>query len=293
MRNKITVSDYCSDWVIKDKYVDPKPTLGYLDVKEVIGYYSSLEVDAVELGDTYWCDYDPKDVKRICEDAGFPIYSYNIFSDFALPDEYRKTSVEQVRRLLDRTAALGAGKALIFPLTLKMNIDMDTQRSWLVEGLREGAEYAKSIGIKLCIENWDDPIGRPLMGSISQIIGLYKDVDSEGLALIYDDGATPFVKDDPIAMLREIAPYVEHIHIKNCRKVHPYEKIERSRADDEGQRFTGTLLSEGMIDIPKVLEEVKKIDYSGYISIEYQGMDFPVHALRKNIEYYNELTKEW
>ena len=65
-------------------------------------------------------------MKKLCEDVGFPIFSYNFFADLAVPQEKQQQAVDEVKRLLDKTAVLGASHALTFPMMLKDGIENAT-----------------------------------------------------------------------------------------------------------------------------------------------------------------------
>ncbi len=285
MKYKVTVSDYCSDWVIKEGYLHPKSTPGYRTREEVIKSYETLEIDAIELNELYWADTSGERLKAICADSGFPIYSYNFFVDLALAPGELQRGVDEVRRLIDKSAEMGSPNAMIVPAALKEGIARDEQRKWIVEGLQRCAAYAQSVGVMLISENCDYPPLRPVMGRGSDCHDFCRDVGSPAFRLIYDCCASLFVEEDPIKTLHDMKPTMVHVHIKNSRRVGPVEQVERHLDSDGGARYTGVLLDQGAVDIPAVLAELDKIGYSGFVSVEYQGMDEPCEALRYNLEY--------
>ena len=60
---------------------------------------------------------------------------------------------------------MGARLAMIVPGTVKPEVPLAEQRSWLVEGLAACAVHAQSVGITLVAENIDYPPVQPLMGT--------------------------------------------------------------------------------------------------------------------------------
>jgi sugar phosphate isomerase/epimerase len=114
-------------------------------------------------------------------------------------------------------------------------------------------------------------------------------VDSPGLRLIYDCGATLFADTSALDALRSMQPYMVHVHVKNSRRVGEHERPDRYLDADSGIRYTGTLLSEGEIDIAAVIRELRKVGYDGYILIEYQGMDDPREASAQNVRHLRAL----
>ena len=289
MKNKYTVSDYCSDWVLKEGYLHPKKTPGYLTREEIIESYETLDIAAIELNELYWADTSGADLKKICADSGLPIYSYNFFVDLALPPSELQMGVDEVNRLIDKTAEMGSPNTMIVPADLKEGVPHDEQRKWVVEGLHRCAEHAQSVGVMLLSENCDYPPLRPIMGRGADCHDFCKAVDSPAYRLIYDCCAPLFVEEDSLITLEAMKPFMVHVHIKNSRLLEPGEQPERYLDSVSGKRYTGTFLDRGAVDIPAVLTELKKLNYQGYISIEYQGEEDPCESLRYNIQYTNEL----
>ncbi len=291
MRGRITLFDYDADWALKDRNVEPRPTPGYLTREEVIQFYGTLGLDGVELRDEYWYDYSPANLKRLTADAGLPIVSYIFVTDLAAPVNERRSAIDSARRLLNRTAELGASFAMILPALVKDSVPLAQQRAWLVEGLRQCAEIAQSLGITLAVENLDWEPMRPFIGRGADCRDLCAAVDSPAFRLIYDVAAPIFNEEDPLETLREMSKYLVHTHLKNIRPVGSGEVRDRYRDSIGASRYTGTVLSEGMIKIQSVLAELERMGYDGYLMIEYQGEDDPRSALPHNVSYLRRLVR--
>ncbi len=289
---KISISDYNADWAYRNVFQTPRSHPGYLTREEVVNFYGSLGVDGVEYTDCYWADCTAAYARRIAADAGLAVVGYVFGVDLAKPAAGRQPEIDQARRMLDRTAELGARIAMLTPCVVKPDIPPAEQRKWMIDGLRACAEYASSIGVTACIENLDYPPGRPLTGSGRQCHDICAEVDSPGLRLIYDSGAPLFVDEDSLIALHAMRPFVAHVHLKNSRLVAPSEKIDRYLDSDDGRRYTGVTLDAGAVNIPAVVSELQKSGYEGYYMIEYQGMDDPRVAARHNVEYLRALLEQ-
>ena len=286
MAKKITLFDYNADWALKDYFTDPKPTSGYLTREEVIEFYGTLGVDGVELTHAYWGDCPIDYVKNLAENAGIPIVSYMFVVDMAWPSATeRRKAVDHARSLIDRTAELGASIAMIFPGSWKEGISLEELRQWAVEGLQLCAEQAHSAGITLAMENIDYALWRPLHGSAQQCREICEFVDHPSFRLIYDACASLFLEEHPLDVLKIMAPYLVHVHLKNSRLVLPGEKLDRYRDSIGGRRLTGTVLDGGCVEIPRVLTELENLQYEGGFLVEYQGQNDPRPALKYNVEY--------
>ncbi len=289
MLNPITVSDYAAEWAIKDYHIEPRAKPGYLSREEVIAFYGTLGIQGIEVNHGYWEDYDTRRLKRLAKDAGVPIVTYVGLADLAVPPAELHRSLDEVYALLDRTAGLGASKLFLLPAIYKPEFPLEQLQGWLVEGLRQAAERAMSMDLSIISENIDYPPIRPLMGRGSQCRDICARVDSPAFRLIYDVAAPLFVGQDSLHTLKDMSMHFVHVHLKNFRPLAPGEEAERFLAADDGKRYTGTTLDRGALPIEAVLAELRRLGYSGFIQIEYQGEDDPRIAVRHNVEYLRGL----
>ncbi len=291
-KNKISIFDYDFDWALKDYNIHPRPTPGALSRQDIVSFCGTLGVDGIEIRHDYWADCTPSSIRKICDDAGLPIVSYLFDADLAVPKSDRRKVIDQVYRLTDRTAELGATRAFFIPGIFKGEWPLEQQRSWLIEGLNECAERARSMGVTLLSENIDYPPVRPFMGRGADCAKICAEVDSTGFRLIYDVCAPLFVEEDSLETLRVMAPYMVHVHLKNSRPLALGESKRRQLENISGKVYTGTLLTEGSVNILPILLELKRLSYDGYFLIEYQGEEDPRIAVRHNLELLSQLLNE-
>ena len=144
---------------------------------------------------------------------------------------------------------MGARLAMIVPGTVKPEVPLAEQRSWLVEGLAVCAAHAQSIGITLVAENIDYPPVQPLMGRGADCAAIAAEIDSPAFRLIFDSAASLFVHEAPLQALSEMAPYLAHVHLKNAWPLEPGEPAGRYLDSTRGRRFQGASLREGVVDL--------------------------------------------
>ena len=89
-----------------------------------------------------------------------------------------------------------------------------------------------------------------------------------------------------------MAPYVDHVHLKNSRMLTPGEDCQRQLETISGKAYTGTLLVEGSINLLPILAELKRLNYEGYFLIEYQGEEDPRTAAHHNVKALAQLLEE-
>src|SRR5437899_11210248 len=203
MANRITISDYNADWAYIENFEHPRSHKGYLAREDVVSFYGTLGVNGVEYTHAYWQDCPASYARKLAENAGLPVICYVFGVDLAQPPSAVQAAIDQGKRLLDRTAELGAHLAMVTPAVVKSEVALEEQRKWLIDGLRACAEHGQSAGVTVCIENLDDPPGRPLMGQGYQCRDICAAVDCSGLRLIYDCGAPLFVDADSLETLRD------------------------------------------------------------------------------------------
>jgi sugar phosphate isomerase/epimerase len=286
MHNEITMFDYNADWAMIKYNLEARDFPGYMTREDVIRFYGTLGVDGVDIRHCYWGDCSVQEIKKLASGANLPIVSYENDVDMAWPSAIdRKKAIDRVRPILDRTAELGAPLLMLFPGSSKDGVSADELRKYMIEALAECADYAKSVGVVIGFENIDYEPWRPIHGKAAQCRQICDAINSPALRFILDACAALFVDEDPVDMLRTMAPYIVHVHLKNSRPVMKGEYAVRTRDTDSGRRLTGTVLDGGLVQIPAVLDELTRINYQGRLMIEFQGENDPRPALKYNVEY--------
>jgi sugar phosphate isomerase/epimerase len=291
MGYQITIGDYSSDWALMDRAQDPRTKPGYLSREEVIDFYGSLGIHGVELNHSYWYDYTPAQLRRLTADAGLSIVAYTVFIDLAVPSRDRQRALDQFSAMSERTVEIGSPRIYVIPVVVKSGFSLDEQRGWLIENLQRASERAGPMGLTIIAENIDYPPARPLMGRGADCGDICAQVGSPAFRLTYDAAASVFVGDDSLRTLEEMSAYIGHVHLKNLRPLVPGEHPDRFREADDGKRYTGTTLDSGIIPIETIVRELKRLGYTGFLQIEYQGEDDPRVALRHNVEHLRDLLQ--
>lgn len=280
----ITIVDFSSAWVMKELFQFPRSKPGWMSREDVLKFYSELKAEGVELMHDYWHDCSPEQLRSITADLGLAITCYVFFCDLAVDDAMRQQRIDEGRKLLDRTAAIGTSRAMVVPAVFKPDQPVADQRRWMVDGLRVLADHAQSLGLTMLAENIDYAPVRPLMGRGEQCRDICAEVDSPAFRLIYDAGCSIAVDEDPLETLRVMAPYLGHVHVKNLRVWKQGEQGERFTKSDTGQLLIATPLNQGLVNMDQVLAELDRIGYAGPILVEYQGED-PLTTLPLDVAY--------
>lgn len=292
MDNAIHVLDYNFDWFLDQRYLHPRTAQGSMSREEVLHFCGTLGVDGIELREEYWFDCRGEQIARVAADAGIGIKTYLFSEDLLVGPRDQQHRLDKVYSLLEKAAATGTPHAWIVPGEVKPGIPLHEQRSRLIEGLRKSADKAEELGLILFCENIDYPPIRPLMGRGSECRSICEEVGSAAFRLIYDACAPVFAEEDTLDAFRTMAPHVRKVHLKNTRQVRPGEQPKRYLDSVGGQRYTGVLLDQGVLDIPRILKELHTYRIRGPLTIEYQGELDPREAMRHNIAFLRKVMKE-
>jgi hydroxypyruvate isomerase len=287
---RITIVDFSCAWVMKNIFQIERSKPGWMSREEVLKFYGELKADGVELMHDYWGDCSPEYLKKVTGDVGVPITCYVFFSDLAVPDGDRRGRIDEARKLLDRTVAMGSTRAMVVPGVYKPDVPVSKQHAWMIEGLRACAEHAESIGVTVLAENIDYPPIRPLMGRGTQCRDICKQVDSPAFRLIYDAGCSLAVNEDTLETLNVMAPYLAHVHLKNSRLLKQGEQAERYIHSDTHETYVSTPLNQGLVDMDAVLTELNRIGYKGLLLLEYQG-EAPLTVLPNDVSYLRHFDR--
>ena len=130
-------------------------------------------------------------------------------------------------------------------------------------------EQVKSSGIKLAIHNHGP--GDNLYRSVNDVYAKVKDLDPK-MGLCIDIGHVQRISEDPSAMLLKYRDRLFDMHLKDVNKT-----------AEEGSPVE---IGRGVIDIPKVMKTLVKMNYKGYIAIEYEkDENDPMPGLAESVGY--------
>lgn len=136
-------------------------------------------------------------------------------------------------------------------------------------------ELVKRTNIKLAIHNHGP--GDDLYSSPNDVYAKIKDLDKR-VGFCIDIGHVIRIGQDPISMLEKYKDRLYDMHMKDMDKAQPEGKpVEIGR---------------GVIDIPKVVKMLKKINYQGSVAFEYEkDGDDPVPGLAESVGYVKGIMK--
>ncbi len=265
-------------------------TKGLIKEEELIGTLKELGFDAAEVVDfvNLNCESDKimekcASLKAEAQKHGIMLSALAIGSDFICgSDGSTDEEIKRVKHMVDCAEALGVNKMRMdmtrgYPIDSSEFKSFDALLPTLANAAREIAEYAKDKGILIMTENH---------GFFSQdsrrVEKLYDAVNHPNFALLCDIGNFLCADEDPALAVTRVAPYSRYVHVKDFI-VKPYscdDPGEGSFRSRGGNFLRGTVLGHGNVPVKHCLRQLMACGYDDVISIEFEGLEESVEALR-------------
>jgi len=261
---------------------------GKIDLLGIADFAAGLGYEGLEMLDFCW----PQNgslvegahrLRQRCEALGLTLSSYTVHSNFAQMDaERQRAEVERVKRSVDLGEELGVNCMRIEstngpPKEYHGPREWEDLLPWLVDGIRQVAEYAGGKGIVLGLENH----GR-LVGRSSLIEELILKVDSPHFGANPDIGNFYVVDEEPLEAVSRLAKYATHVHVKDFRRQPPGSEVPAEGGRGEGwfesnggAKLQGAIVGEGVVDVAGCLRALKRTRYRGFLSLEFEGPEDP------------------
>ncbi|MCR5693901.1 MAG: sugar phosphate isomerase/epimerase [Clostridia bacterium] len=205
-----------------------------------------------------------KYMKKYCEKIGLEISGYTVGADFLSPG-----NVERLKKEVDVAAALGAPvmrhDIVSYLPEGKTYFDLIPE---FAKDINVIADYAASLGVKTCTENH----GYVSQGS-ERVIALYKAVNNKNFGLLADFGNFLCVDEEPVKAVAAVAPFAFHVHAKDFKYVSKEESKDPPPGyfnTAGGNHIKGCVLGEGIVNVKKCIEIMKRNNYDSYITVEYE-----------------------
>ena len=243
------------------------------------GEYCPEELDAAGI----------KEVQQRVSDLGMVISATDGgLDDFGDADTMAE-QVDQTRRLLDHTRALGA-PALTSHIGIVPKDANAPRRQVFREAMEAIGTHAEQTGMYFGIETGPEPP--------SVLLDLINSIDTDGIKINLDpanfitwaariakqegrpyDRAEAFAESDPHEAVYILRDHIIHTHIKDSA-------VE----DDSGRHETP--MGQGWIEWPRYLKSYQDIGFTGYHCIEREAGENRVEETREAIAFVRRIWQE-
>ena len=248
----------------------------------------SLDADGLELYDGFLESYEAgylDSVGEALQHAGFAMPMMCCSPNFTNPaaDE-RRRAVDRHIEIMQVTRRLGGPGAVCRVLSGQRYPDVDLSQGveWVAECILALLPVAQELDIVLGLENhykdgfWQYPEFAQKMDVFLELLAAIP--YSPYFGVQYDPSNAIVAGDDPLELLRNVAPRVVSMHASD-RSLAEGTTLAELRQSDGTLGYSPNLLhgvtGQGMNDYPAILQILADHDYCGWISIEdgVNGLD--------------------
>ena len=275
----------CGNSIMKSKYKFAIATYSYwhfrepkVTVQEVIDHAANLGAHGVDVLHVQMDNETPeylKSLRQRAENNGVELICLSIHQDFVDPDKaVRDQNIEHTLRCIDIAHELGISYIRLNSgrwNTIKSFDELMANRgiepilpgfteddgfNWCIESITECLPAAEKAGVVLALENhWG------LTRTPEGLLRIVKAIGSPWLGVLMDTGN---FLEDPYDKLEQIAAHAVFVQAKTYY--------------GGGEWYTLDL------DYPRIANILKKANYQGYISLEFEGKEDANTGVPKSLE---------
>ena len=275
----------CGNSIMRPKYKFAIATYSYwhfrepkVTVQEVIDHAANLGADGVDVLHVQMDNETPEyltSLRKQAEDNGIELICLSIHQDFVDPDKVeREKNIEHTRHCIDIAHDLGISYIRLNSgrwNTIKSFDELMANRgiepvlpgfteddgfNWCIESIMECLPTAEKAGVVLALENhWG------LTRTPEGLLRIVNAIDSPWLGALMDTGN---FLEDPYNKLEQIATQTVFVQAKTYY--------------GGGEWYTLDL------DYPRIAQILKRANYQGYISLEFEGKEDANIGVPKSLE---------
>ena len=258
------------------------------DLKEICCLAKGMGFEAIEY--TTIKSEDPvsyaKELCALCKNLGLEISAYAVGMNLLKGD--REENVAELMRCVDVASALGA-PVMRHDICSALPEGMTWEEAIpeMAPMIRRVTEYAAEKGIRTCSENHGF-----IFQDSHRVEKVICAVDHENYRWLLDIGNFLCADELPTDAIVRALPYTVHVHVKDFL----YRKTEGLLALPQGffktrngNLLRGTVLGHGDVPVAACIKAIREYGYDGTVSLEFEGAEENLTALRLSYAYMKEL----
>ena len=229
-------------------------------------------------------------LRQEAERVGMKIVAYAIGADL-LSDTDRE--IGRLKAEAEVAAALGADLMRHdasggYRADVRRNRGFNEALPTLIEGYNAVTDHARRLGVRTCIENHGF-----FAQDASRVLSVIGGVADENFGALVDVGNFLCADEDPGVSVGLLAPYAMHVHVKDF--------LFKSGSDfipDGGFFMTrggnflrGTIVGHGVVPVQRCLRILKNAGYDGWYTVEFEGMEPCLDAVRLGKENLEKMLE--
>lgn len=234
------------------------------------------------------------DIGDYCKKSGVEAMCFCVGSDFLYGSGGDiDAEIERVKKRVDVAKAYGCrfmrhDATGGYPAALKHSRGFENALPRLVKGYKSVTEYAREQGIKTCVENHGF-----FAQDAERIEKLINAVADDNFGVLIDIGNFSCADEYNPRSVGILAPYAFHahakdFHIKSGNGDSPGDGFFHSRG---GNYLRGSIIGHGDVPVRQCINALKRASYSGYLMIEFEGMEDPLTGISVSMKNLKRLSE--
>ncbi len=285
-------------------YLDDIAGAGTMSVFDWIEMARALDADGLEMYEGFFTSLDDaylRSVGAAIADAGFEMPMLCCSPNFTHPDaDERKRAVEREAAMIRATKLLGGAGAVCRVLSGQRYPDVSREQGieWVVECIEQVLPVAREQGIILGLENhykdgfWRYPEFAQKMDVFLELLENIPERQHFGVQ--YDPSNAIVAGDDPIELLRAVAPRVVSMHASD-RFLSEGASLEDLSAGDGEIGYVDALqhgvTGRGLNNYDTIFQILRDVGYAGWVSIE-DGMN-GMEEMGESLEFLHKMRRKY
>jgi len=220
-------------------------------------------------------------LRRLLEDLSLhPNSVHAPFSELDLStprSDLRRQTVDLLADTLEYCRAIGCPIMVVHPNhTDSLPIGPEAMKRNSVEALRELANRAEDLGVKIALENMIDKEGGRFGSRVADLRKIIEEAGSPLMGICLDTGHTNLLPGSNVSQEEEIAQTGEllwTLHID----------------DNDGREDRHWLPGEGNIDWNQIIKGLRRANYQGVFMMEIQERTDPDELARRSLQRATEI----
>lgn len=284
-----------------------------IDLIDSIKSISSLGYEAIELifGEGF-ANISPelpkiKSLQKSLKENNLKLCSFGSNLWWGIGGEIAKQNRDMFENIADMAVELGADFLKISTGFYMSFITRKSTWKYIIENLKWAADMAEKKRLKLAVE----PVVAWPINNAETYLKMRKETN-RNIYLNNDPSNLGLSGDDPVETVYKYGKYTGIVHLKDSN----YKRINQEElypwmvgivtklyfGGEEEYIFKGskpefTPMGKGDVDFKNFLKALKKINYDGYLVVEYEGnlcgySDSAEEASRKSLDYIKKIFKE-
>ena len=210
----------------------------------------------------------------LLRENGLEISCVYAFFDFAHRDESKR-----VRTVLKTLENCGARLLMAIPGFFAPEDDREIALKRMTEGMAALIEAAESVGIKVCLEDFDDR--NAPFSTIGGLNGFLERLPELGCA--FDTGNFRYSEESETEAFRLLRDRIVHLHCKD-RSFSPNRPNEEEKQTVGGKKLYPAAVGTGELPIEPIVKELLRAGYRGWFAIEHFGSADQFNDIKKSAE---------